>query len=123
MHSLNIRASTVSEGNKTKPNKQKSVAVSRQASIIFLYMRTKVAKVMLWDTPQWGAADAEVKVPSGENTELKRSPFKARSRSVYSHTYHAYCHGFLPCLFLPFRSIHLHFFPKPLPIFSCVGCG
>ena len=22
--------------------------------------------------PQWGAADAEIKVPSGENTELKR---------------------------------------------------
>ena len=27
--------------------------------------------------PQWGAADAEIKVPSGENTELKRSPLKA----------------------------------------------
>ena len=25
--------------------------------------------------PQWGAADAEIKVPSGENTELKRSFF------------------------------------------------
>ena len=36
--------------------------------------------------PQWGAADAEIKVPSGENTELKRSPFKARIWSVYSHT-------------------------------------
>ena len=24
-----------------------------------------------------GAADAEIKVPSGENTELKRFPFKA----------------------------------------------
>ena len=36
--------------------------------------------------PQWKAADAEIKVPSGENTELKRSPFIAWSRSVYSHT-------------------------------------
>ena len=27
--------------------------------------------------PQCGAANAEIKVPSGENTELKRSPFKA----------------------------------------------
>ena len=27
--------------------------------------------------PQWGAADAKIKVPSGENTELKRSPFKS----------------------------------------------
>ena len=62
--------------------------------------------------PQWGAADAEIKVPSGENTELKRSPFKIKawSRSVYSHTCYAYCQGFLPCLFLPFQSIHLHFF-------------
>ena len=29
-------------------------------------------------SPQWGAADAEIKVPSGENTELKRSPLKPR---------------------------------------------
>ena len=61
-------------------------------------------------SPQWGAADAEIKVPSGENTELKRSPFKVWSRSVYSHTCYAYCQEFLPRLFLPFRSIHLHFF-------------
>ena len=40
--------------------------------------------------PQWGAADAEIKVPSGENTELKRSPFKAWSMSTYSHTCYAY---------------------------------
>ena len=36
--------------------------------------------------------------------------FKAWSRSFYSHACYAYCQGFLPCLFLPFRSIHLHFF-------------
>ena len=60
--------------------------------------------------PQWRAADAEIKVPSGENTELKRSPFQAWSRSVYSHTCYAYCQGVLPCLFLPFQSIHLHSF-------------
>ena len=60
--------------------------------------------------PQWGAADAEIKVPSGENIERKRSPFEAWSRSVYSHTFYAYCQGFLPSLFLPFQSIHLHFF-------------
>ena len=51
-------------------------------------------------TPQWGAADTEIKVPSGENTELKCSPFKAWSKSVYSHTCYAYCQGFLSCLFL-----------------------
>ena len=47
-------------------------------------------------SPQWGAADAEIKVPSDENTELKGSPFKAWSRPVYSHTCYAYCQGFLP---------------------------
>ena len=82
------------------------------------------------ETPQWGAADAEIKVPSGNNTELKRSPFKAWSRSVYSHICYAYCQGFLPCLFLPFRSIHLHFFQNLSWFFpalavtntgSCVG--
>ena len=81
--------------------------------------------------PQWGAADAEIKVPSVEDTELKGSPFKACSRSVYSHTCYAYCRqGFLPCLFLPFRSIHLHFFQNLSHFFpvlavantgSCVG--
>ena len=71
--------------------------------------------------PQWGAADTEIKVPSGENTELKRSPFKAWSRSIYSHACYAYFLGFLPCLFLPFQSIHLHFSKTSPNFFSCVG--
>ena len=49
-------------------------------------------KLVLTNPPQWGAADAEIKVTSVENTELK-----AWSRSVHSHTYYAYCQGFLPC--------------------------
>ena len=74
--------------------------------------------------PQWGAADAEIKVPSGENTELKLSPFKAWSRSVYSHTCYAYCQGFLSFLLISTLPVHSPaFFPKPLPIFPCVGCG
>ena len=72
--------------------------------------------------PQWGAADAEIKVPSGENTELKRSPFKAWSRSVYSHTCYAYCQEVLPCLFLPFQSIHLHFFQNLSQFFPVLAC-
>ena len=72
---------------------------------------------------QWRAVDAEIKVPSGENTELKRSPFKAWSRSVYSYIFYAYREGFLPCLILHFQSIHLHFFQTSPDIFPCVGCG
>ena len=52
-----------------------------------------VKKTLQWG---WGAADAEIKVPSGESTELKHSPFKAWSRSVYGHTCYVYCQGFLP---------------------------
>ena len=47
--------------------------------------------------PQWGAAGAEIKVPSDENTEVNGSPFKALSKSVYIHACYAYCQGFLPC--------------------------
>ena len=74
--------------------------------------------ISLHRPPQWGAADAEIKVPSGENTQLKRSPFKAWSKAVYSHTCYAYCQGFLSCLFLHFRSIHLHFFQNLSRFFS-----
>ena len=74
-----------------------------------------------------GAAEVEIEFPSVENTELNGSPLTAWSRSVYSHTHYTYCQRFIPCLFAPFRSIHLHFFffffAKPLPSFSCVGCG
>ena len=66
--------------------------------------------ISVYIVPQWGAADAQIKVLSVENTELEGSPFRAWSRSVYSHTCYTYCQGFLPCLFLPFWSIHLHFF-------------
>ena len=61
-------------------------------------------------SPQWRAADAEIKVPSGENTKITCSPFKAWSRSVYGHACYTYCQGFLPCLFLPFWSIPCIFF-------------
>ena len=74
------------------------------------YVASDGAASVIIKYPQWGAADAEIKVPSDENTELKHSPFKAWSKSVYSHVCYAYRQGFLLCLFLPFRSIHLHFF-------------
>ena len=62
-------------------------------------------------SPQWGAADAEIKVPSGENTELKRSPCKAwSSQYIAIHATLTARDFFLSCLFLYFQSIHLHFF-------------
>ena len=52
----------------------------------FLHAVAYLLTHLLPVTRQWGAEDAEVKVPSGENTELECSPFKAWSRPVYSHT-------------------------------------
>ena len=71
-------------------------------------------------TPRWGAADAEMKVPSGENTELEGSPFNAWSRSIYSHTCYAYCQGFLTYFYTsdPFTCIS----SKTSPDFFCVCC-
>ena len=58
--------------------------------------------------PQWGAADAEIKVPSGENTELKRSPFKVGQYIAIHATLTA--RDFFLAYFYTSRSIHLHFF-------------
>ena len=47
--------------------------------------------LLLPPLPQLEAAEAEIiKVPSVENSELKRSPFKAWSRSLSSYTSYAY---------------------------------
>ena len=88
-------------------------------STIYLFMKVSFSPDI---TPQWGAADAEIKVPSGENTELKLSPFQAWSRSVYSHTCYAYCQGFLSFLLISTLPVHSPaFFPKPLPIFPVLA--
>ena len=52
---------------------------------------------VLYFIPQWGAADADIKVLSDENAELQDSPIKAWSRSVYCYAWYTYCQGFLPC--------------------------
>ena len=67
--------------------------------------------------PQWGALDAEIKIPSDENTEPKRSLFKAWSRSVHATLT---ARDFFPGYFYP--SVHSsEFFPKPLPIFPMLA--
>ena len=72
-------------------------------------------------TPQKGAADAEIKVPSVENTELKGSLFKAWSRSVDSHACYVYCQGFAANFYRSGQFICI--FLKPIPNFSCINCG
>ena len=94
----------------TNKHKRQSLELTNKHKRQSLKRTNEQKRQSLKRTPQLGAADAEIKVPSGENTELKRSPFKAWSTSVYSHTCYAYCRGFLSCLFLHFWSIHLHFF-------------
>ena len=72
--------------------------------------------------PQWGAADAEIKVPSGENTELKRSLFKAwRGRYIAIHATLTARDFFLVYFYTSGPSTCI--FSKTSPDFSCVGCG
>ena len=61
---------------------------------------------------------------------LGNVPHLKPGRSVYRYTRYAYCQGFLPFLFLPSQSIHLHFFKNLFWFFpvlavakagSCVG--
>ena len=66
-------------------------------SVVLPQIFTNLTTLFSYPVPQWGAADAEIEIPSVENAELKGSPFKSWSRSVYSHTCYAYCQGFLPC--------------------------
>ena len=72
--------------------------------------------------PQRGAAEAEIKVPSDENTELKGSPFKTWGRSVHSHYAKLTARVSSLIIFtLPVRSPA--FFAKTLSKgFSCVSC-
>ena len=90
-------------------------------SAIYLFMEVSLSlDIILCGSPQWGAADAEIKVPSGENTELKRSPCKAwSSQYIAIHATLTARDFFLSCLFLHFRSIHLPFFQNLSRFFLC----
>ena len=82
----------------------------------------KMSKTVLIQTPQWGAADADIKVPSDENTELICSPFKAwSSQYIAMHATLTVRDSFLANFHPsgPFTCI----FQKPLQIVPCVSCG
>ena len=73
---------------------------------------------------QSGAVEAESKVPSVENPGLKVLRLKpGESRCKAMHATPTARNFFLANFYLPGRSIHLHFFPKPLPSFSRANCG
>ena len=59
------------------------VTVSKRWTLFLIGLESLSFYVFFFSAPQWRAADAEIKVPSGQNTDLKHSPFKAWSRSVY----------------------------------------
>ena len=63
-------------------------------------------------SPQWGAADAEIKVPSGENTELQLTGV---GQYIAMHATLT-ARGFFFAYFYP-SSPFTCIFPKPLPNF------
>ena len=89
-----------------------------------MYMRHLPVKTdRLHYIPAVAAADAEIKVPSDENKELKDSPFKAWSWSLYSMHATLTARDFLLANFYPSGPFTCIFSSKLLPSFSCVGCG
>ena len=73
-------------------------------------------------TPQWEAADAETKVPFGENTEFKVLPLKPGVGQYIAIHATLTARDFFPAYFYP-SGPFTWIFSKPLPIFFCVGCG
>ena len=75
-------------------------------------------------SPQWGAADAEIKVPSGENIKsLNVLPFKPGvGQSIAIHATLT-ARDFSSLLISTLLVHSPAFFSKTFPDFSCVGCG
>ena len=78
-----------------RPDERETRPYHRSLRLFTIVRRSFCGPIACWILAQT-SADAEIKVPPGENTELKRSSFGAWSRSVYSHASYAYCQGFLP---------------------------
>ena len=73
--------------------------------------------LFLVKSPQWGTADAEVKVPSTENPEKTTVlPSKLRAGENIAKLSYLFC-------FLPFRSIRLYFSPILSLIFNVSSVG
>ena len=85
--------------NVNEPVRMKLVSVvfGMKPTLQCFHCRCMLLLLVSNEPSQWGAADAEIKVPSDENTEFKGSAFKAWSRSVYCNACYAYCQEFLPC--------------------------
>ena len=74
-------------------------------------------------TPLWGAADAEIKVPSGENTEsLNFLPLKPRLGSYIAIHATLTARNFFLAYFNPSSPFTSIFFQN-VANFSCVVCG
>ena len=81
-------------------NKTKAKNFNRIILFIILFLKSVM--------PFWVPCSGELQTQKLKS-HLNGPSFKARSGSVYSHICYNYCQGFLPCYFIPFRSIHLHF--------------
>ena len=66
--------------------------------------------------PQWGATDAEIKVPSGENTELNVLHLKPGVGQYIAIHATLTARDFFLAYFYPSGSFTCILFPKPLPI-------
>ena len=124
----------VSTARKKKKKKKKSRRL-REASCIkqpycsnldlsfsaYNYSRFDINLSLVFFSPRSGQLRTQkLKSYLVRTQSLNVLPLKPRVGQYIAYTCYAYCQGFFPCLFLPFRSIHLHF-PKPLSIFPVLA--
>ena len=92
-----------------------------QLSIFFFTSRLLELYTVLYINPRsWELRTQKIKFHLVRTQSLNVLPLKPTEGPVYSQTCYVQCQGFLPCLFLHFRSIHLHFFETSPDIFLCL---
>ena len=88
-------------------------------------MRTPFKNICTEDIfylPAAGAADAEIKVPSVENTSLKVFPLKPGEGQYLAMHAALTARNFFLASFYPSGPFICIFFPKPFPSFSSASC-
>ena len=88
----------------------------------FLHAVAYLLAHLLPVTPQWGAEDAEVKVHLVRTQSWNVLPSKPGVGQYVAIHAKLTARNFFLAYFLPFRSIHLHFF-QTSPEFFSVGRG
>ena len=89
-------------------------------SAVYLFMKVSFSSDII---PRSGELRTQkLKSHLVRTQSLNVLPFKPGVDQYIAIHCYAYCQGVLPCLFLPFQSIHLHFFQNLSQFFPVLTC-